>query len=260
MSYYTRSAEHTYRPTEHAGGAWNPTEVHFSPLGGLLLHEIDLHRAARGTSLLLARVGFDILGFLGTDDCEIQVETIRPGRTIELVEAVAVIGGRPVVRARAWYLADYDTTAVQDGAPEPLPSPATLTTNTMMTDVWTGGFVASLDVRPVSPPLPGRATVWLSSDHEIVAGEPISAPAAFISLVDTANGIAVRERPTEWAFPNVDLTIHLHRQPAGRWVGLDTSVTFGPTGQGVTATVLHDEHGAVGVAHQMLTVRPLPGS
>jgi hypothetical protein len=87
MSYYTRIGEHSYRPTEHAGGAWNPTEIHFSPLGGLLLHEIDLHHGDRGLSL--GRVSFDILGFLGTADCEIRVETIRPGRTIELVEAVA---------------------------------------------------------------------------------------------------------------------------------------------------------------------------
>jgi hypothetical protein len=258
MSYYTRLSENRYRPTEHAGGAWNPDEVHFSPLGGLLLHEMDLHRQDRGSGALLSRVSFDILGFLGTGDCEIHVATIRPGRTIELVEATAVIGDRPAARARAWYLAEYDTTAVQGGAAEPLPSPATLEPGTMMTDRWTGGFVASLDVRVVSAPHPGRATVWLSSEHRLIDDEAVSDAAAFVSLVDTANGIAVRRHPTELAFPNVDLTIHLHRQPSGPWVGLDTSVTFGPTGQGVTATVLHDEHGAVGFAHQMLTVRPLP--
>ena len=57
MSYYTRIGEHTYRPTEHAGGAWNPTEIHFSALGGLILHEIDLHRGDRRLSL--GRVSFD---------------------------------------------------------------------------------------------------------------------------------------------------------------------------------------------------------
>jgi hypothetical protein len=33
---------------------------------------------------------------------------------------------------------------------------------------------------------------------------------------------------------------------------------FGPTGRGVTSTVLHDAAGAVGHAQQSLTVRPLP--
>ena len=260
MSYYTRIGDHTYRPTEHAGGAWNPTEIHFSALGGLILHEIDLHRGDPGDrGLSLGRVSFDILGFLGTDDCEIHVQTIRPGRTIELIEAVATIGDRVAVRARAWFLSEFDTSAVAGGAPAPLPAPETIAPSSLMADRWTGGFIRSLEVRPILAEVPGRATVWLSSEHAVVDDEPSSDHASFVSLVDTANGIAVRESPTEWAFPNVDLTIHLHRRPTGPWVGLDTSVTFGPTGHGITSTVLHDEAGAVGFAHQMLTVRPLSG-
>ena len=256
-AYYTRVDAHRYLPTEHAGGAWQPGEVHFAPLGGLLLHEIDLHRAdRRDAGLVLGRASFDILGFLAVGECEISVETVRPGRTIELVEATATVAGRPVVRARAWFLADFDTASVAGGAPTPLPDPAGLATRSMAEE-WTGGFVASLEVRSVAPPQPGRAAAWLSTRLDLVAGETVSPHVSFLSLVDTANGIAVRESPAEWAFPNVDLIIHLHRQPTGRWTGLDTTVTFGPTGQGVTSTVLHDEHGAVGYAHQMLTIRPL---
>ncbi len=80
--------------------------------------------------------------------------------------------------------------------------------------------------------------------------------ARYITLVDTANGIAVRQQPEQWMFPNVDLTIHLHRQPVPGAVGLDTTVVFGPTGQGLTTTILHDEQGPVGHAAQVLTVRP----
>jgi hypothetical protein len=259
MSYYTRLAQHVYQPTTHAGGAWNPAEVHFGPLSALLVHEIDLHRTASGApSSPLARVSFDILGFLGTGDCEITATTVRPGRTIELVEAVATIDGRAAVRARAWFLAEFDTREVAGGAPEPLPSPEGLASEPM-TGTWSGGFVTSLDRRPVTRARPGRATVWLGSQLDLVAGEPVSDHAEFLKLVDTANGIAVRESPREWVFPNVDLTIHLYRRPTGRWVGLDTMVVFGASGQGVTSTVLHDTDGPVGLAHQMLTVRPAAG-
>ncbi|KOX11143.1 hypothetical protein ADL04_02430 [Streptomyces sp. NRRL B-3648] len=34
----------------------------------------------------------------------------------------------------------------------------------------------------------------------------------------------------------------------------------GPSGQGLTSTVLHDVDGPVGHAQQILTVRPLPGA
>ncbi|WP_086820644.1 thioesterase family protein [Allokutzneria sp. NRRL B-24872] len=252
-SYFQRVGDGRYKPTEHAGGAWDPAEQHFSPLGGLITHAIEQHLPAGSA---LSRISFDILGRLALEECEIRVETIRPGRTIELVEAVVVIAGRSVVRARAWALSSEDTTAVAGGEAGGLAPPDTVSP-TPLTDVWPGGYIASLDVRPVVPSKPGRATVWVSTPHDLVAGEEVSSLASYVALVDTANGIAVRQPPTEWMFPNVDLTVHLHRQPEGRWTGLDTSVTFGPTGQGVTSTVLHDLAGPVGHAQQILTVRPL---
>jgi hypothetical protein len=258
-SYYEPSGGNRYKPTVHAGGAWDPAEQHFSPLGGLVVHAIDRYRAERpetGNGLVLSRISFDILGRLALDECEIRVETLRPGRTIELIEAVVRIAERPVVRARAWLLSSADTTAVAGGADTRLTPPDDLA-SWPLAEVWPGGYIASVDIRPVTPPRPGRTTAWVGTDLDLVAGQTSSPLAAFVGLVDTANGIAVRQPPGEWMFPNVDLTIHLHRQPRGRWTGLDTTVTFGPTSQGVTSSVLHDVHGPVGYAQQMLTVRPL---
>ncbi|WP_406148674.1 thioesterase family protein [Streptomyces sp. NBC_01012] len=256
-SYFEPIDSHRYKPTLHASGAWDPDEQHFSPLGGLMVHAIDRHLAGRADNgLLMSRISFDILGRLALDECEIRVETIRPGRTIELLEAVALIADRPVVRARAWLLAAGDTTAVTGGAPAPLTAPGPLET-WALSEVWPGGYIASLDVRPIGAPQPGRTTAWITTGLDLVAGETSSPLASYVALVDTANGIAVRRSPTAWMFPNVDLTIHLHRQPVGRWTGLDTTVTFGPAGQGTTATVLHDISGPVGYAQQILTVRPL---
>lgn len=258
-SYFEAIDDHRYKPTAHASGAWDPNEQHFSPLGGLVVHAIDRHRAAEpDNGLLLSRISYDILGRLALDECEIRVETIRPGRTIELLEAVVRIADRPVVRARAWFLAGLDTTAVAGGPDDRLAPPESLTT-WRMSDVWPGGYVTSLDVRPVAPPRPGRAAAWLSTPLDLVAGVPVSPLASYLALVDTANGIAARQSPTAWMFPNVDLTVHLHRQPRGPWTGLDTTVAFGPSGQGLTSTVLHDVDGPVGHAQQILTVRPLPG-
>ncbi len=94
----------------------------------------------------------------------------------------------------------------------------------------------------------------------MVDGEPTTDMVRLMGLVDTANGIASRvpPGPGSYMFPNVDLSIHLHREPAGEWLGLDTSVTFGADGIGLTNSVLHDAHGPFGVAAQILTVRQLP--
>ncbi|MFJ3775743.1 thioesterase family protein [Streptomyces sp. NPDC090075] len=258
--YFEAIDERRYKPTAHAGGAWDVNEQHFSPLGGLVVHALDRHRAAGpDNGLLLSRISYDILGRLALDECEIEVGTVRPGRTIELLEAVVRIAGRPVVRARAWYLAAADTTAVSGGPGERLTAPESLAP-WRMSDLWPGGYIASVDVRPVAPPTPGRTTAWVSTPLDLVAGVEAGPLASYLALVDTANGIAVRQPPTAWMFPNVDLTVHLHRQPRGTWTGLDTTVTFGPSGQGLTSTVLHDVDGPVGRAEQILTVRPLPGA
>jgi hypothetical protein len=257
-SYYQRVGEHRFKPTAHAGGAWNTEEQHFSPLAGLVVHEIDRYRAARpADGLALARISYDILGRIALDECEITVETIRPGRTVELVEAVVVIGGRPVLRARAWLLESLDTTAVADIPGERLPAPGEFEP-WAMSELWNGGYITSVDVRRRAV-RPGRSTAWISTPLQLVAGESAGPLASFVALVDTANGIAVQQPPTEWMFPNMDLTIHLHRAPEGGWTGLDTTVSFGPGGHGITSTVLHDVNGPVGHAQQILTVRPLPG-
>ncbi|MCK1819454.1 thioesterase family protein [Streptomyces sp. XM83C] len=259
-SYYTRTEDGRYRPTAHAGGAWGPDEQHFSPLGGLVAHALERRLAERpgGEGLFISRVSYDILGRLALDDCEIEVETVRPGRTIELLEATARIGGRAVVRARAWLLAAHDTEAVAGVSAEPLTPPEELEP-WRMSDLWSGGYIASVDVRPVFPSRPGRGAVWVSTPLSLVAGEPVGPLASYLALVDTANGIAVRQHPDKWMFPNVDLTVHLYRQPVPGWTGLDTTVCFGPAGQGLTSSVLHDRNGPVGHASQILTVRPQPG-
>jgi hypothetical protein len=260
-AYFERLAPGRYRPTEHTGGAWSVTEQHVSPLNGLLVHEIDRFVAARAGDrgpdvLVTSRLAFEILGVAPIDDFDVHVEVVRAGRTIELLEAVAVSGGRPVVRVRAWRLIRHDTAAVAGGQPDALSPPDGLR-SWPLSSVWPGGYIASLDVRPLGEPEPGRTTAWLRSPVALVADEPAGDLARYVGLVDTANGIAARQSPKTWMFPNVDLTIHLHRQPQGDWVGLDTTVVFGPDGQGLTTTVLHDLAGPVGRAEQLLTVRPL---
>jgi hypothetical protein len=253
-SYFVRRDEHTFGPTVHTGGAWKESEQHISPLNGLLVHAVERQLPAPG--LAISRVCVDILGVIGMVDFEVQVRVLRPGRTVELVESTAVADGRPVAVARIWRLRIGDTSAVAGGVGPSMPPPADLPRHPLA-EVWPGGYIAGLDMRAVAMPEPGRGRIWLRTPVALVEGEPVSPLARFIGLVDTANGVAVRQDPRGWAFPNLDLTIHLFRQPVGEWVGLDTTVVFGSAGQGLTSSALHDENGPVGRAEQILTVRPI---
>lgn len=262
-SYYLRlpspddRAHQRFRPTRHTEGAWQPDEQHMAPVSGVVVHAIQTFLADRpGAQLQPSRLSFEILGVIPAQDFEVEVSVLRPGRTIELVEATMVVGGRPVVRARAWLLSRQDTSSVAGGQPAPLPAPDGLPAWSGRTG-WPGGYIRSLEAREVPGGEPGRTRAWIRTGVDLVAAEQTSDLARFVGLVDTANGIAVRQPPTAWMFPNVDLSIHLYRQPIAGWVGFDTTVVFGSDGVGLTSTTLHDLHGPVGRAEQTLTVRSI---
>ncbi len=224
-----------------------------APVSGLLMRAIE--RCEPREELLVSRVAFDILGVIPGGDVEVTARVIRPGRTIELVEAEMSAGGRVVVRATAWRLASADTAAIADSELEPMPGPDR-GEPWHGSSVWNGGYIRSLQFRVLPGWRPGRGRVWLRTDVELVAGQYSSPLARYAGLIDTANGIAVRADPRTLLFPNTDLTVHLIRVPVGDWVGLDTSVSFGPDGVGLTASVLHDVSGPIGRAAQTLTLRP----
>ena len=258
-SYYVPLPDGRFQPTLHVQGAWNDHEQHMSPVSGLVAHAIDRHHPRPG--MILARICYEILGVIPAEPTSVSVETVRPGRTIELMEATVIAGHRPVVRARAWRIAQGDTTGVAGGIPEPLPPPDSFAPWDGRS-VWSGGYIASLDMRGHPDNSPGRGQGWIRSKVALVEGVDVSPTAAYLGLVDTANGIAVRQDPRSWMFPNVDLTVHLFRAPEAGWVGFDTTVTFGTQGLGLTSSTLYDVHGPVGRSEQALTVRPLtrPGT
>jgi hypothetical protein len=243
-----------YRSTVHAQGAWAPDHQHMGPVSGLLVRAIEACRPR--PDLLVSRIAFDILGPIPVGEIEVSARVIRPGRTIELVEAEVIAEHRVVVRATAWRLAISDTSAIAGGDIPDLPGPES-GEPWVGSDLWGGGFIRSLQLRVLPDWQPGRGRVWLRTDLDLVEGEPSSPLARFFGMIDTANGIAARADPATVLFPNTDLTVHLVRDPIGEWLGLDTTVSFGSDGVGLTASLLYDEVGPVGRAAQTLTLRPL---
>jgi len=252
-AYFHRLSADTFAPTELVGGGWNPDGQHIAPVLGLLTHLVEQDHAVRGGRLVLARASFDILGTLPLEPVTTTVRVTRPGRTIELVEAVLSHDDRPGLVLRAWILQAQDTA---DAAGTALPrvagpdeteswNPATL---------WPGGFVGSVEVRRRQVE-PGRALVWVRTDVDLIDAEPVSATAQTLGLIDIANGMTPRRDPREMGFANVDLTVHLFERPTGGWVGLDTTVSFGHSGVGLTHSTLHTVHGPIGTVAQSLTLR-----
>jgi hypothetical protein len=253
-AYYVASGPSTYRPTRHAQGAWGSDQQHMGPISGLLARTVQA--CDPRVDLALSRLSFDILGVISLDEVTVRAEVSRPGRTIELVEATMTQHDRVVVRASAWRLLRTDTEPVAGTALATMPGPED-GARWDGTQTWSGGFIASLEIRVLPGWQPGRGRVWIRPTVPILDGTDVGDLPRFLGLVDTMNGVAVREDPAAVAFPNTDLTVHLFRHPRGAWLGLDVEVSFGPEGAGMTSAVLHDAGGPFGRALQVLTVRPL---
>lgn len=259
MAYFERVGGSTFRATGHTSGAWDPADQHIAPALGLLAHVVERDRdARREDGVVLGRLSYDILGTVPVGVVETAVRVLRPGRTIELVEAALIHDGRAAVLLRAWLMrpgqtADLQATALPRIAPPTAMAPWDPST------VWPGGFVASAEVRRQQLE-PGRAAFWVRTSLPLVLGEEVSPVAAAAGLFDIANGMAVRVSPTQVAFPNIDLTAHLFAEPRGEWLGFDTTVSFGGGGVGLTSSVLHDERGPIGTVSQVLTIRPRTGA
>lgn len=256
-AYFVALGEDRYLPTDHAGGAWRDDELHLAPVAGLVIHHLERWREANvDASLDYSRFTFEVLGQIGKQEISLSTEVVRAGRTIELVEATAIIGDRVTIRARAWLLQRSDTADVAAHEFAPMPAPDECSDASSLLD-WPGGFIRSLSALQAPGRRAGRAKAWISSEYDLVAGEPSQPLAEYAKLLDTANGIGVRQEPNAWMFPNVDLTLHFFARPTGRRVGLDTRVAFGSEGIGVTSSVMHDERGPVGTIQQSLTLRRL---
>ena len=252
--YYFARGNGRFESTIHAQGAWNAHEQHMAPVSGILAHSLEQFQPR--PELRMARISFDILGLIPDGEFEVRTTMLRPGRTIELIQAELVSGGRTAVRATAWRLQRSDTSSVAVIEDERMPDPDESVEPLDLSE-WPGGYIQSVDVRPAPGHAAGRGRAWIRARHPLVEGEPFSDVARLIGLIDTSNGIAtqVKPGPGSYQFPNVDLQVHLYREPAGQWLGLANSVSFGPDGIGLTSTVLHDLSGPVGRAEQILTIR-----
>ena len=189
-----------------------------APASGLMADRLDRHEPR--DDMRMARLSYEILGLIPGGEFEVVTTTLRPGRTIELLQAELVADGRTAIRATAWRMITSDTSAVAAFEDAVIPAPDDCKPYDAAS-IWPGGYIASLEMRMADGHRPGSGTVWLRTDHPLTDRSDSTDLARLMGLVDTANGIAARVPPGKgsYAFPNLDLQIHMYRRPGGRMAG-----------------------------------------
>jgi hypothetical protein len=248
-----------FRPTGLTRGPWARGFQHAGPPAALLARAVG--RAAGISPGQAGRLGYDILRPIPLSPHRIETRTLRPGRNVEQIEATLIDAesGDAVMRLSAWRLRREEL-ALPDGLgeahpPDPPPPPPTEGTSSVPA-FWTEpvAYHAALDWRFVAGEFdaPGPATAWTRLRVPLVAGEPPSPLERLLVMADAASGISHVLDWTRWVFINVDLGIHLEREPEGEWMAMAAVTRVDGAGAGLCTSVLSDERGRVGVSTQTL--------
>jgi Thioesterase-like superfamily len=252
-----------YLATELTRGPWDPGAQHAGPPAALIGREIERLGGSRlgggeGPPAQVGRITYEILRSVPIARLSVQAEIVRPGRRVELVRAtLADEDGEPLVRAQGWRLR-ADRVSFEPPAPAAAsPSGPEQGEHASFPDVGLGvGYHSAMEYRFIRGSFTelGPATVWMRMGVPLLPGEEPSALQRVLVAADSGNGVSVTLDWSRYLFINVDLTVHLHRMPAGEWICLDAETFPEPSGIGMADTRLLDQEGQIGRAVQTLLV------
>ena len=208
----------------------------------------------------MGRITIEILRPVPLAPLAVGSRVVRPGRSVELVEAVLTETGgerREIARAAAWRLRPQDGVPPEPADPPP-PGPEQGRAQPFFPTGQDAGYHTAMDYAFVEGAFldAGPAVVWMRMRQPLVAGEPPSPLTRVLVVADAGNGVSATLDYRRFLFINTELTVHLVREPAGDWVCLDAVTRRGEHGVGLAESVLWDERGRLGRAAQTLLVRP----
>ena len=239
-------------PSELTRGPWDPNAQHAGPPSALLGRAIELCEPREG--MRVGRVTIEILAPVPIAPLTVSAGVVRPGRSVEMLEASLKGPDGEVMRARGWRLTPGDISADWEQERSP-PGPENATALEFFATGERAGWHTAMEIVFARGAFqePGPATVWMRPRVALVEGEEITPLQRVLVAADGGNGVSA---PLDWSrfiFINTDLSVHLLRPPEGEWVCLD-AVTH-VDGTGFTDTALWDERGRIGRAAQTLLVR-----
>jgi hypothetical protein len=232
-------------PNACAAGPWTAGSLHGRVVIGLLAAEIE--RLHGDPAYMPARLTVDMHRSPSLEPLEVVTSVVRDGHRIKVIDAELISEGKSAGRAtcqllrrtanapgQVWTGPEWEIPLPQD-IPDPGDVPAT------MFGMWS--------LRPISGQIGvfGQRRTWMREVRELVGGEPLTPFARVAVGVDYASPLA-NASDQGLGYINSDVTLYLHRLPAGEFVGFE-SVTHGATdGVAIGECHLYDEQGRIGWA------------
>ncbi|MDQ3737900.1 MAG: thioesterase family protein [Actinomycetota bacterium] len=258
-SFFTTDDGELFRPTQHTRGPWDPNACHAGPPTGLIARAAE--RAVPDKRL--ARLNVDLLRPIPFAGFRVVLKVTRSGRAVASTSAtLADETGRACATAISLHVATpggggefpdgFEPPVLADAKPGAFP----ITRLLHGLPGFSGDGVAVRYPRGEHPE-PGPTMLWMSTVPLLPDEEP-SPFQRICPLADCGNAISRWVDPSEMGFVNADLTIMLHRNPRGEWLGSRATSSWHDDGTALADALLFDEHGSVGRALQTVLLTPPP--
>jgi hypothetical protein len=244
-------------PSGHTRGPWDPNAMHGGAPAALIARAVD--GVATDGPMQTTRLTIELLRPVPIAPVSVEATVLRPGRRLQVVDVVLEADGQVCCVARAVRISvrDVDVPPAQPESPVPGPQEAQARPFDPDREMFP---TTGMEVRFArgSYAEAGPALAWFRPRMPLVPGEEWTPLQRAAAAADFGNGVSQVLGWETHVFVNPDLTIHLHREPRGEWIGLDARTDALPTGIGQAVSILHDVHGRIGAAAQSLFVDAAP--
>jgi hypothetical protein len=242
--FFTIEGGH-YVPTPAARGPWDPNSLHGRVIAGLLGAEIE--RLHGDPDFIPARLTVDMYRLPDLSPVEVTTRVVREGYRIKVIDAEFISAGVSAGRATCqllrrterpdgtvWTPPDWDVPK-PDEIPPPEPR------NHPMGGMWamrpiTGGFGVV-----------GQKRTWMAEVRELVEGRALTPFVRVAVAADFASPFA-NAGDQGLKYINSDVTVYLHREPAGEWIGFEVTDHGATDGVAFGQCRLYDVEGPIGEA------------
>ena len=238
--FFRRKGE-DFVPNDICRGPWDRESLHGRVVAGLMAFDIERRRIEPGFHP--ARLTVDLYRMPPFAPVQVRSDVVRDGRRIRIVDAEFTSGGVSIGRASCVLLRHGENPGGRVWSPVPweAPAPESLpvmdwTENEPMWDsrVIDHGFGAV-----------AQKNTWLRENRALVEGEPLTPFLRAAVAADFTNPFA-NSGDQGLQFVNADITLYLHRLPAGEWLGFQTVAHHASEGVAVGECVMYDVSGPIG--------------
>jgi len=251
----------TWLPSELSRGPWDPRAQHGGAPSALFAHVAETAMPEPGWQL--ARLSVELIKPVPVAPLHTRL-SMQAARSTTRLTIDLLAGEALVARAHALMLRTQSL-GLPEGLPGQLPErllplPADCTAPLRIPGLpmdTTSFHISAMQTLAAQGDVArgGPGAAWFRLKVPLVQDAATTPAMRAAAAADFGNGLSWILPAERFIFSNADLSVHLHRQPIGEWIGLMSQTQADRSGAGTTISRLYDEQGPIGVAMQTLVLR-----